>query len=140
MSILELESAILLFTAEIALFAAVTIIIIYIAIINKGIIQWYLKRKSSDTQVDKIIDEIFKRELFDKLTKIWVSYNNTIIFLRFQFVVLLGGGLFAIVFIMMQFVPKNLDWDMVIYLIIFLAYIIFIYNSALFTSYNFEYV
>lgn len=133
MPILEFASAILLFTAVITIIAAITIILIYIAIINKGIIQYYLKLKSSDTQVDKIIDEIFKKKLFDKLTKIWVSYNNAIIFLRFQFVVLLGGGLFAVIFVMMQFVPKNLDSDLAIYLITFLVYfILYLYIIMLF--------
>jgi hypothetical protein len=125
MSILELESAIMLFVAYITLFAVVTIIIIYKAIKNKGTIQWYLKLKSSDIQVDKIIDEIFKRDiLFDKLTKIWVSYNNVIIFLRFQVVVLLGGAFFAGIFILMQSMPKILGRDLVIYLIIFSVYFI----------------
>jgi len=124
MSILEMESAILLFAAEITIIAALTVCIFYLVIINKGAIQWYLKLKSSDKQVDKIIDEIFKKKLFDELTKIWVSYNNAIIFLRFQCFVLLCGGLFAVIFVMMQFVPGNLDRDLCIYLIILLACII----------------
>jgi hypothetical protein len=129
MFISELESALFLFAAEITIFAATTIVIIYRVIETKGTLQWYLKLKSSDTQVDKIIDEIFKRDkLIDKLNKIWVSYNNTIIFLRFQVVVLLGGGLFAIFFVILQIVPKNIEWYLVSYSIIFLVtFILYLY-------------
>lgn len=121
MSILE-------FAAGITFIAALTISIIYKAIKNKGTIQWYLKLKSSDTQVDKIIDEIFKNDkLFDELTKIWVSYKNTTLFLKFQVIVLLGGCVFAIMSIIMQFEPNNLK--ILIYLVYMCLYIYIILHS-----------
>ncbi len=127
MSIIELESAILNFAIGITLFAVATIFLIYIAINHKGIIQMYLRLKSSDTQVDKIIDEIFKRDkLFDELIKIWVSYKNAKIFLLTQLVVLLGSIPFTVMFMMSQSAPKNLDLNLLIYLFILLVYL-FVY-------------
>lgn len=127
MSIIELELAIFNFAIGITLFAVATIFLILMAINDKRIIQEYLKLKSSDIQVDKIIDEIFKREkLFDELIKIWVGYKNAKIFLYTQLVVLLGSIPFTIMFMMLQSVPKNLDLILFIYLSILLIYL-FIY-------------
>lgn len=80
------------------LFSVIVIGFAFYFIKNEYVIRQYLKLKSPTLEEKKIIDNIFEKNEFNKLIEIWISYKNTLIFLKIHLVVLSTGLFVAIVF------------------------------------------
>ena len=80
------------------LFSVIVIGFAFYFIKNEYVMRQYLKLKSPTLEEKKIIDNIFEKNEFNKLIEIWISYKNTLIFLKIHLVVLSTGLLVAIVF------------------------------------------